>query len=453
MKGIGVALSGGGHRASLFGLGVLLYLADAGKLPEVTSIASVSGGSLTNGYVAQTLDVNQAADGGEFEQAMKPFARQLAQNGSLFASRFTWGYLAFLALTGLVALVGPWFIPGAGIIQFLIFLAVVLLWAGLVAGRRSWIAARAFRETLFSPRGHPTLLRDIEGVTDHIFCTTDLQSAENVYFSRSFVYGYRFGVGVPGDLPLHDAVQASACLPGAFPARWFRTDRHTFKSRTPPDEASSPDGRGSEAPSRMVLTDGGVYDNMADEWALNFVGRARSWPALTDGHYQPQELIVVNASAGLGWVPLKRSLIPGIGELLTLLKVKDVLYDQTTATRRRMMDILARWAARTGEGMRVALVSIGRSPFFLSKAFARHDDAAGARARAVLAALGDTEMQWEEDARRNAQEKTSLSKLGTDTAARLLHHAYVLAMANLHVTLDYRLLKVPDRERFLRLVA
>jgi hypothetical protein len=39
MGRIGVALSGGGHRASLFGLGALLYLADAGKSQEVTSIA------------------------------------------------------------------------------------------------------------------------------------------------------------------------------------------------------------------------------------------------------------------------------------------------------------------------------------------------------------------------------------------------------------------------------
>jgi hypothetical protein len=47
--GIGVALSGGGHRAALFALGVLWYPADAGKNRSVTSIASVSGGSLTNG--------------------------------------------------------------------------------------------------------------------------------------------------------------------------------------------------------------------------------------------------------------------------------------------------------------------------------------------------------------------------------------------------------------------
>ena len=47
---IGVAISGGGHRASLFGLGALLYLIDADKGAHLGSVASVSGGSLTNAF-------------------------------------------------------------------------------------------------------------------------------------------------------------------------------------------------------------------------------------------------------------------------------------------------------------------------------------------------------------------------------------------------------------------
>ena len=43
-RALSVALSGGGHRAALFGLGVLMYLADAGKNRQVGSIVSVSGG-------------------------------------------------------------------------------------------------------------------------------------------------------------------------------------------------------------------------------------------------------------------------------------------------------------------------------------------------------------------------------------------------------------------------
>jgi hypothetical protein len=460
MRGVGVALSGGGHRASLFGLGVFLYLGDAGKLPEVTSVASVSGGSLTNGFIAQAVDLTQVDGGAPFERVMAPFARQLAQRGTLFASWTTWVYLLVLAVTGVAAAVGPWLLPVVGIVQFLLFLAALLLWAELLATRRSWIAALAFRRTLFSPAGSPTLLAGIqgEGGLDHVFCATDLQSAEQVYFSKTFVYGYRVGIGAPGDLALHDAVQTSACLPGAFPPRWLRAAR--FALRYPDDDVHPEDpcpqrrDRPPRAPRFLILTDGGVYDNMADQWAIGRRGRGDCFPDPDDVHPEPQEVIVVNASAGLGWVPLGRSLTPGVGELLSLLKVKDVLYDQTTATRRRLLNDRARQADRTGEGMRIGLVNIPRSPFDLPKEFARFGGPAGDRARAVLAALGDTERRWEEDARANATRvKTSLSKMGTEVSARLLHHAYVLAMANLHVTMNYPLLPVPDRERFVQLVS
>jgi Patatin-like phospholipase len=449
-------MSGGGHRASLFGLGVLLYLADAGKLPEVTSVASVSGGSITNGYVAQTVDVSSAADGTGFQAAMRPLAYQLAQRGSLFASWVTWVYLAVLVVTGLAALVGPWFLPVAGIVQFVIFLASLLVWAGFVASRRSWIAARAFRNAFFSPNGSPTLLRDVNGGVDHVLCATELQSAEQLYFAKTFVYGYRFGLGIPADLPLHDAVQASACLPGAFPARWLRTSRHGFRYAAddvrPHDPCPDPRDRPARRPSFLVLTDGGVYDNMADQWALGFRSRRACWPDLGTTHREPRDLIVVNSSAGLGWGELKRSVIPGIGELLTLLKVKDVLYDQTTATRRRLLWDRSRQALSGARGMRVALVNIAQSPFDVAGAFAMGHGSPAERAAAVVAALGDTRDGWDEDARANANVKTTLSRMGGEVSARLLHHAYVLAMSNLHVLLDYPLLPVPERQRFEELV-
>lgn len=48
-----VALSGGGFRATLAGLGVLRFLADAGMLEQVRYVSSVSGGSLANGLFAR----------------------------------------------------------------------------------------------------------------------------------------------------------------------------------------------------------------------------------------------------------------------------------------------------------------------------------------------------------------------------------------------------------------
>lgn len=52
-KTIGLALSGGGFRASFFALGALRYLAEARLLPQVRVISSVSGGSILAGVVAE----------------------------------------------------------------------------------------------------------------------------------------------------------------------------------------------------------------------------------------------------------------------------------------------------------------------------------------------------------------------------------------------------------------
>src|SRR5689334_5564195 len=46
MKKLGLALSGGGFRATLYHLGLIRFLRDAGILPMVTHITSVSGGSI-----------------------------------------------------------------------------------------------------------------------------------------------------------------------------------------------------------------------------------------------------------------------------------------------------------------------------------------------------------------------------------------------------------------------
>src|SRR6266581_804245 len=100
MAGISVAISGGGHRAALFGLGALMYLADAEKSPDVVSIASVSGGSITNGYVALRTDYADA-DGKAFQEVAVPLTRQIAQRGTVMAVWTTGAYVALLAI-GLV---------------------------------------------------------------------------------------------------------------------------------------------------------------------------------------------------------------------------------------------------------------------------------------------------------------------------------------------------------------
>src|SRR5437764_4822048 len=56
MKKIGLALSGGGFRASLYHLGLVRFLRDANILPQVSHITSVSGGSIFAAHLALNWD-------------------------------------------------------------------------------------------------------------------------------------------------------------------------------------------------------------------------------------------------------------------------------------------------------------------------------------------------------------------------------------------------------------
>jgi predicted acylesterase/phospholipase RssA len=57
MKKIGLALSGGGFRATLYHLGLVRFLRDAGLLQQVTHITSVSGGSIMAAHLALNWDL------------------------------------------------------------------------------------------------------------------------------------------------------------------------------------------------------------------------------------------------------------------------------------------------------------------------------------------------------------------------------------------------------------
>jgi predicted acylesterase/phospholipase RssA len=72
MNRIGLALSGGGFRASLYHLGLVRFLRDAGILSHVTHITSVSGGSILAAHLVLNWDRYNGAPS-EFEAASVAF--------------------------------------------------------------------------------------------------------------------------------------------------------------------------------------------------------------------------------------------------------------------------------------------------------------------------------------------------------------------------------------------
>ncbi len=439
---LALALSGGGHRACLFGLGAVLYLAEVGRCGALASVSSVSGGSLANGALAQSVDLTRA-DADEVSAVVARVAGQITSRGTLFGTITTFAYLAAFGLASVALLAAPWFLALPLAVK-IGATAIGVLLVGVMAELRGWACGLAFDRTVFRPTGRSTRLDSIHAGLDHVFCATELHGGEHVYFSRDFVSSYRFGKGVPGDVKLSTVVRASAAFPGAFPPTWLRTSRHGFAN-----------GKQAEAAATrwMTLVDGGVYDNMGDQWALGMAKRiARDKEGAKVRLRDADELVVVNSSAGLDWGSLRFMRVPIIGELLALMRDKSVLYDNGNSLRRQALVTRFGQAEREGSGLRGALVHIPQSPFLVPSRFAPGKGPRAERAKRALAALRANdpaaESAWAEAARANSAVPTSLVKLEVGTAARLLHHAYVLAMVNLHVILGYPLLEIPDRERF-----
>lgn len=435
MGQIGLALSGGGHRATLFSLGPLLYLADVGKNSEVRSIASVSGGSISNGYLAQAGNYDRltAAD---VRQLLRPLAEQIADRGTLFSVFGTWLYLS-IVMIGLIGVFSLWDVHWPWIARLGAFALGLIAWHKLLVGQRGRICAWAFSESLFSAGGRPTLLRDIAKGVNHVFCATDLTVGEHVYFAGDFVYSYRMGLGIPAEIPLAIAVQASAAFPAAFPPSILPTSQHRFEG-------------GTNMSDRMVLTDGGVYDNMAEQWALGLKNRKSRVNTRMVSFNDVDELIVVNSSQTLAWRSLAKLQIPILGEIFALLEVVNSLYENTTSPRRTMLVDRFDSAARTRKGLRGVLIMVDQSPFTVADYFSRIADWPDRqqRANAVLTALGETRAFWKSIVHDTRQTPTTLRRLGRRRSTLLLYQSYVVAMTNLHIILDYPLLPIPALQDF-----
>lgn len=425
-----MAMSGGGHRATLWGLGALLYLVDAGKGSDIACVSSVSGGSLTNAWVGLRVDLRSVTPD-QLRREARPVAVAAATGGTVWAAPLTFAYLGLVVAILLGAVVLSVLLRGWTVAAVWIGALLIVGW---LAQQRAWVCAKAFDRTLFKGAA----LADLHTGVDHVICSCDVQSAEQVYFSGRFVCSYRHGWGKPGKLALARAAQASASLPGAFSLASLPTTPHAFVD-------------GAQAGvKRLLLTDGGAYDNMGTEWPSDVAVRNKRWQAHAPRLQSPDELLVVNGSAGLGWT-LRRSVrLPLLGEVTTLLAVKDVLYDQTTATRRR--GLLRRfWLAERTPGtdlpeplLNGCMVQIDRSPFALPKSFATGSDQRAERARAALRHLSDEDRAtWDSIAFANQHVRTALSRIGPNRSALLLRHAYALTMVNAHVLLGYPLRALP----------
>jgi predicted acylesterase/phospholipase RssA len=322
------------------------------------------------------------------------------------------------------------------VLRLILFIAGLSVWQKLLFEKRGHICDWAYASTLFNRNGTITRLHEIEKEINHVFCATDLHAGEHVYFAGDFVYSYRFGLGKPGDLLLSTAVEVSAAFPGGFPPRWLATDRHQFQG-------------GEQSAEKMVLSDGGVYDNMGEQWAVGLQRRKQrvAAPQFKD----IDELVVVNSSSTVSWHPLGSLRIPILGELFALLEVVNTLYDNTTSPRRTTLIEHFDAASKSKSGMTGVLITIDQTPFNVAKFFenSTEEPERSARSKHVLDALsGHSEQDWKAAAKASGAVATTLRKLGRKASSRLIYHAYVVANCNCHIILEYPLLPIPDAVEF-----
>jgi len=309
-------------------------------------------------------------------------------------------------------------------------------------GRRSAVVDHAldqglYGEALLCDVDHPGNGDAGHGV-HHIFCATNLASGTQAYLSPRLVSGFGLGTGRPArTLRLSTAVQASAAFPGGFSARRLEVAQ-LFDQ---PGTIAEPGSMAAD------LVDGGVYDNMGDQWELGWRDRRdrvrEAVPPLdieTLGTKQCDALLVVNAGGHYTVGVLRgRGIRREIGALM---KDKSVMYDQTTAIKRRYL----RDSFVQGRPVRGAIIQIAQTPRTVPGSL-RQGSAPpdlvrrAAEANRLLDQLATSDpanasdAEWVRTRDGNRDYPTVLSPVPLDRAARLMWQGYVLTRINTYVLL------------------
>jgi NTE family protein len=279
-EALGVCLSGGGFRASLYSLGALRYLAEAGLLQRVQVISAVSGGSIAAGMVADRWASFEAAGGtldAFIDEIDRPFRTTIATRNL----RNIWLLRALLyALPSILTR------KNSG--------GVALAWT--------------LRRYLYEHRR----LAELPPGPQVIFTSTDLGHGRAFRMSRDFVGSYDLGYAAPAaaGLDLGLAVAASAAFPLSLTIIHVRSAALGLPGSPPP---------------MLSLVDGSVYDNLGLEW---FQGWESGRPPSA---HRPGFVIAVNAS-GLLDTTTRR-----YGSVRALVRELQVQYQQTLNVRVRWL--------------------------------------------------------------------------------------------------------------------
>lgn len=278
---ITLALSGGGSRAIAFHLGCLRALHDRNLLDRVKVVSTVSGGSVIGACLAY-WDVEFAEFDRRIVQILRNgFNRSIAR--SVFFSQETPKIFATIFCTA---------IPALGLGALRIVLRFIRLISGLpTKALENWLAflsrslpiwgslttafENALRRTIFGA----AMLGDVKRPDlEVIINACDLKTGTAFRFGSQTSGGWRYGRITGNEILVAKAVAASAAFPLLLP---------------PLIEEFSFDRAGTVTTEKVVLADGGVFENLgvtALEPGRNRGGSIYSFPVT--------HIISLNAGAG-----------------------------------------------------------------------------------------------------------------------------------------------------------
>jgi len=222
--GMALCLSGGGYRAMVFHLGALIRLNELGLLGRLARISSVSGGSITAAMLG-----------------------------------LKWGKLRFRKDGFAEGLMAEVIDPVRKLAGVTIDAGAVLIGA-LPVKTASKQIAKSYAKHLF---GDATL-QDLpfpKKAPLFVINATNVQSGVLWRFTRPYMGDYLVGRIMRPKFSLADAVAASSAFPPVLSPAIFELDSSLFKK-----DPGCPLQR-EPFTSRVVLSDGGVYDNLGLETA------------------------------------------------------------------------------------------------------------------------------------------------------------------------------------------
>ena len=211
--GMGLALSGGGFRATLFHLGAVWRLNEMAMLSEIGRISSVSGGSILSGLMA-------------VRWGRLTFQDNIASNFEDVIASPIWDFCS----------------------RHIDWPALLL---GLVSG--TWQLERVYRKHLTGS----SELQHLPEYPDFIFNAAHIETGRNCTLSKEGLHIWRIGdIEIPS-LSLAKVIAASSACPPIFPAVTLNLDASEFREVKYSDLFHRNDLK-----SHISLTDGGAYDNL-----------------------------------------------------------------------------------------------------------------------------------------------------------------------------------------------